>query len=109
MHLGAKKYADSHLTPATGSGLGGDAEASYIGRALRTLSRPLPLLAMVVAAAMLSFYVHLLEEQVLRGDRLRSAQRADPTTPAAAGAARRPTPVRQSVGGGAPSRSLRGS
>lgn len=43
--------------------------------AAAALRQPVVLWALVVLVAMLSFYVHLLNEQVLRGERLREAQR----------------------------------
>lgn len=45
------------------------------------LHTPLLLWSLVVAAALLAFFVHLLNEQVLRGQVLREEQRAAATRP----------------------------
>ena len=44
---------------------------------------PLLLWSLVVAAALLAFFVHLLNAQVLRGEKLRAEQRAAATRPSA--------------------------
>ncbi len=104
MQISAEQRLESHRqTP--GPALGDDDEVTLAGRALRALVRPLPMLVLVVVVAMLSFYVHLIEEQVLRGERLREAQRSDAANPVAPIVApRQSTTARQS----APSRSARG-
>jgi hypothetical protein len=51
--------------------------------AQRVLRMPLLLWSLVVAAALLAFFVHLLNAQVLRGEKLREEQRAAATRPAA--------------------------
>ena len=56
-------------------------------RCQRLLQAPLLLWLLVMAAALLTFFVHLLNEQVLRGQLLREEQRAGATrtAPQAAG------------------------
>lgn len=54
---------------------------SKLGR--RVLRMPLLLWSLVVAAALLAFFVHLLNAQILRGEKLREEQRAAATRPVA--------------------------
>lgn len=71
--------------------LGGGLSARVVNTAaswLRPLLRmPLLLWSLVVAAALLAFFVHLLNEQVLRGQMLREEQRSAATRPASRAAA----------------------
>jgi len=50
--------------------------AASVSRRRQWSSRALWVCAIVLAAAMLSFYVQLLKEQVQRGERLRAGQQA---------------------------------
>lgn len=58
--------------------------------------RPMLWCALVMMVAMLSFYVHLLNEQVQRGDSLRQAQRVAPDRKMAAAAKPQPGAIRVS-------------
>jgi hypothetical protein len=68
--------------------------AGIAKRGLRLVQgTPVLLWFLVVASALLAFFVHLLNEQVLRGEMLREEQRAAatrPASPAALAAARQP-------------------
>lgn len=57
--------------------------AAIARRAVQPLMRaPLVLWSLVLAGALLAFFVHLLNAQVLRGEQLREQQRAVATRPA---------------------------
>lgn len=62
----------------------GAAAAAWVRRLQRM---PLLLWSLVAAAALLAFFVHLLNEQVLRGQMLREEQRAAAMRPAVRAAA----------------------
>lgn len=57
--------------------------ALVAGLAQRLVRAPLLLWSLVLAAALLAYFVHLLNAQVLRGEQLREQQRAAATRPAA--------------------------
>ena len=66
----------------------------------RTLSLlPLLLCALVMAIALLSYYIQVINEQVQRGEQLRQAQRAAPTSYGFAGQGHAPAlePARQQL------------
>ena len=81
--------------------LAGGFSASMANTAARWLQpflrMPLLLWSLVVAAALLAFFVHLLNEQVLRGQMLREEQRAAATRPASRVAANPQHPGNQLV------------
>jgi len=63
-------------TPAGRTNANAIADDNAVNQPVPPLMRqPLIIWALVMAAAMMSFYVHLLGEQVQRGERLRQAQR----------------------------------
>lgn len=49
-----------------------------IARWWNAARRPLVIWALILLVTLTSFYVHVLQEQVLRGERLRQAQRLAP-------------------------------